>query len=220
MQRQGFTMVEMLLVMGIVAILALASTVAYDKVRATAERARCSELVSQVETAMTALFETEGHWPKAIREGQNEDGDFKNLITEKVAGQLAGRNLISLTHNRYVTTGADRFGILTPWARDVVKRMGRNARLDSVVSSTRQGKITVKDNLLHYAVDLDGDGIVNNVRVCDGDKPLNIRGTVAIWSIGKSGGKAGKPWPYKEGCRRDDIYSWSVGHVREIEGKK
>lgn len=212
MNKRGFTIVEMLVVMGIIAVLAAASLVAYDKVRATAERARCSELVSQVETAMTALFEADGHWPKVIREAARGH----RRVDEKVAGQLAGRNLISLSHSGMVCSGADRFGVLTPWARDVVKRT-KNPTLETVVSRTKTSVVTVEDNIFYFGVDLDGDGIVNNLRVSEVGGTINVRATVAVWCIGKSGGKDGKPWPYAQSLRKDDVHSWAAGHAREIE---
>ena len=58
--RNAFTLVEMLVVIGIIAILTGASIGAFSKMTKTAERAKCQELVSNTATALTALYQQTG----------------------------------------------------------------------------------------------------------------------------------------------------------------
>ena len=55
-QAPGFTLVEMLVVIGIIAVLTAASVVGYSRVTASAEKARCFELVKNVHTALVQLY--------------------------------------------------------------------------------------------------------------------------------------------------------------------
>ena len=105
--------------------------------------------------------------------------------------------------------GHDRFGILTPQAQQAMKRLGKDATL-----GTKIGKATIDDHILHYALDLDGDGKIIGANV--GGESVNVRATAIVWCIGKSGGTDGKPWPYTEGLRRDDVYSWTPGQTRDV----
>ena len=56
MKKSGFTLVEMLVVIGIIAILAAASMVGYSKVVKSARRAKNQELVSNAATALAQIL--------------------------------------------------------------------------------------------------------------------------------------------------------------------
>lgn len=214
MKRKGFTLVEMLVVIGIIGVLVAASIGGFTKMTKSAEKARAQELVTNVATALTALFQKEGCWPPRLLADGKTDGE----LDEKTALALAKGGYISMSTDnpgspRYATklTGHDRFGILTPWATALVKRKGDRASESDKV----EGKATIREHRLHYALDLDGDGIIENASV--GGEPVSVRATAIVWCIGKSGGKSGKPWPYKEGLRRDDVYSWSLGQTKNVK---
>ena len=116
----AFTLVEMLVVIGIIAILMGASLAGYSKMTKSAERAKCQELVANVSTALTALYQKEGAWPKRLASrAASKDGE----LDENAAIPLATGGYFSLSHSGTKLIGADRFGILTPWAAAVVKRM-------------------------------------------------------------------------------------------------
>ena len=205
--RPAFTLVEILVVIGIIAVLLGASVGGFMKMAKTAERAKTQELVSNVATALTALFQQEGVWPKRLASNGATDGLLDaNTAYALVAGTT---KYFSLSQNGSALSGHDRFGILTPQAQQVVKRLGSEAKLSSNV-----GKLTVEDHILHYALDLDGDGKIIGASV--GGENINVRATTIVWCIGKSGGNGGKPWPYTEGLRKDDVYSWTPGQTRDV----
>lgn len=205
--RPAFTLVEVLVVIGIIAVLLAASIGGFTKMTKTAERAKTQELVNNVATALTALFQQEGVWPKRLATNGKTDGRLDaNAAYALVAGTT---KYFSLSQSEGKLIGHDRFGILTPVAQQVVKRLGSEASLGSKV-----GKLTVEDHILHYALDLDGDGKIIGASV--GGENINVRATAIVWCIGKSGGNNGDPWPYTEGLKRDDVYSWTPGQTRDV----
>ena len=217
--RSAFTLIEMLVVMGIIAVLIGASIGGYSAMTKSAERARCQELVSNVAVALTALFQNEGVWPKRLaREGATDGKLDENTAYALVAN---GRSYFSLTKNGDKLGGHDRFGILTPWAQAVVKRLGTSASKGSKV-----GSMTVDDHVLHYALDLDGDGKILAASV--GGQSVDVRATAIVWCCGKDG--VIDPYPYGSsgsggkgsssgtaGGKTDDVYSWTPAQTRDVQ---
>lgn len=207
MKRKAFTLIEMLVVIGIVAILMAAVISAVSRMTRIADRARCQELISNTSTAMLALFQQEGAWPRAmIRNHNSEDG-----LDARAALPLAKGGYMSLTTQLdgqgkvKALAGFNKFGIVTPWATARMKSSGKDLSLDSKVPTG--GKI--RDHVFRYALDLEGDGIVE-AKV--GEETVRMRANVALWCCGKDG----KLEPYSLGVRRDDIYSWTDGQTRGV----
>ena len=196
----AFTLVEMLVVIGIIAVLMGASLAGYSKMTKSAERAKCQELVSNVSTALTALYQKEGAWPKRLASrAASKNGE----LDENAAVPLATGGYFSLSHSGTKLIGADRFGILTPWAAAVVKKHGTAAAKSDPV-----GTVTVQDHILHYALDLEGRGVVEaNV----GGTTIKIRATAAVWCGGRDGVIDAYP------SRRDDVYSWTQGQTQDVQ---
>ena len=220
--RQGFTLIEMLVVIGIIVILIGASIGGYSAMTRSAEKARAQELVANAATALTALFQQEGNWPKRMALNGGSDG----RLDEKVSIPLALGKYFSLTTKGsgkdIQLAGHDRFGILSPWGTAHVKRRGSAAQLSDKVN----GSSTVQDHILHYALDLDGDGIIKGANV--GGKSVDIRATAAVWCGGSDG--VVDPYPYSggggnekgsqsasRGRRSDDVYSWTPGQTKDVQ---
>lgn len=186
---QGFTLVEMLVVIAIIGILTGASLVGYSKMVDQAENTRAQELVSNVTTALTACYQKEGFWPQAILTGASGD----HLLDEKAAFPLAKKGYLSLSidSQEQVLSGYDKFGVVTPWATAVIKSRGRKVNL----STTVRGKETIKDHILRYAVDDDEDGLVEIPTEVGGGR---VRATACVWCVSKTG----KP-----------LTSWTKGQV-------
>ena len=198
-----------MVVIGIIIILIGASVGGYSRMTKAAEKARLQELVSNAATALTALFQDEGVWPKRIASNGATDGRLdENVAYALVSGS---RRYFSLTTENSKLAGLDRFGIVTPWATAVIKRKGSSAALSDKVTGTT----TIQDHILHYAVDLDGDGIIKGANV--GGESVDVRATAIVWSIGKSGGSKGQPWPYSKGRKSDDAYSWTLGQTQNVK---
>lgn len=209
--KRGFTLIEMLVVIGIIAVLAGATIASFNKLTKGAEKAKAQEQVHQVATALAKIWETDGNWPKRLRENGGERG---GILDRDNALVLAKQGVISLTtkgkDKDMKLAGRDRFGLLTPWATKVVDR---NA---SATEGTKvDGGATIADHRLHFAVDVDGDGVISGVDV--GGETIDIRATAVVWCIGKSGGQGGQPWPYSIGQKKDDVYSWSVGQTKAVQ---
>ena len=200
--KKGFTFIEMLAVIGIVAILIIVTAASYAKYASAGETAKCHELVRNTATALTAIFNRDGFWPKALRGGGGgEDG----ILDAVRAYPLAYNNYMTLSSSGGKLSGYDRFGIVTPWAAAVIKRRGSKAKLSDRVPTGG----TIQDHILHYAVDLDGDGIIPNATI--GGKKVTLRATVAVWCCGRDG--VIEAWT-SDG-KGDNVYSFSTAEVKD-----
>ncbi len=205
MKRRGFTLIELLVVIGIIATLMGVMLASVSTFLKSAEKARCQELVANTATALTALYQKEGAWPRALIKGHNSN----NMLDEHAALPLAKGKYMTLTMNDSKTqlSGYDRFGVVSPWAFTVIKRHGTSSSLSTKVP----GGGTIQDHILRYALDLDGDGVIEGAPI--GGETVDIRATAAVWCCGKDG----KIEAYATGLRKDDVYSWTVGQTREVQ---
>ena len=207
--RKAFTLLEMLVVIGIIATLIAASLGGYAFATKRAQKARGRELVSNVATALNVLYQRRNSWPPALL----REAEGAGRLTARAAACLAVNNLMSLTHTtvevdgeRVATlSGLDRCGIVSPWAQDTLKRLSSgNSGLSARVSTGG----TVEDHQLHFAVDTEGRGFVE-ARVKG--KTVKIRGTVAVWCWGMNGVEDDYEASMSGRGNCDDIYSWSRG---------
>lgn len=204
MLKKGFTLIEMLIVVAIIGILVSVSLVAFGPATGAAEKARCQELVSNTATAMTALFNDKGRWPRALLAN---GGATEGKLDENAAYPLAKGGYMTLSSENGKLSGYDKFGIVTPWAMKVLKSRGTSASRSDRVS----GGGTVDDHILRYALDTDGDGIIEGATV--GGQSINVRATCIVWCCGKDG----KIEAYSDGIRKDDVYSWHKGQTEEVK---
>ena len=207
MKKSGFTLVEMLVVIGIIAVLAAASMVGYSKVVKSAKKAKTQELVANAATALTyILTKNNGMWPEdLLRRVQNGSG----ILDEETSRVFVRYNLMGLSYNQktgsegnYTLTGKDRCGIVDAEAEAVLKRNRRANESTSVPS----GK-SVQEHILYYAIDDDGDGFTY-ATLKDSGKQLKIRATAVVWAAGPNGVEE-----YSTLGRNDDVYSWRPTQV-------
>jgi prepilin-type N-terminal cleavage/methylation domain-containing protein len=212
--KKGFTLIEMLVVIGIIAVLVGASIGGFSAMTRTAEKAKCQELVSNVATALAVMFQQEGVWPKRLAKDGASDG---RLDADAAYAFVAGSTkYLSLSHSGGKLTGIDRFGVVSPWATSLLRRKGNSASLSDVVSAGPNGQMTVQDHVLHYALDLDGDGIIQGASV--GNQTIDVRATAIVWCGGKDGFVS--PYPYAgggKGGKNDDVYSWTPGQAKSVK---
>ena len=204
--RKGFTLIEMLVVIGIIMVLIGASIGSYSAVTRSAEKAKCRDLVVQVATALATLYQREGNWPKILALQGKTDGK----LDAETAVAIKEFYAFNVDENGKLA-GYDRFGIVTPWAYDVIKRGGKNVSLTTQVSSSKHGPQTVDDHIFHYALDLDGDGIIAGASV--GGESVDVRATVIVWCAGKDGYIEA----YSKGLKGDDVYSWTPGQTKKVK---
>ena len=206
--KRAFSLVEMLVVMGILAILIAATVGAYGPVTRQAQKARGQELVSNVRDALEFVLQKENEWPIAIRrEGKKPEG----LVTAEVCASLVKHGAMTLDYKArtaddgstvYDMQGVYRMGLLSPWAEALVRQRlgGGGGTVGDSVRLASGG--TVGDHRLRFAVDTDYDGRVQ-VGVSASGKRQNttVRATACVWCCGYDG----------EFGTRDDIYSWGKG---------
>ena len=202
-RRAAFTLVEMLVVIGIIAILAAASMMGYSRVVKAAKKAKTQELVSNAATALThILSKNDGVWPEDLL--QRVSGG-NGRLDEETSRVFIRFNLLGLTYNQktangdvsqYRLVGKDRCGVVDAEAEAVLKR-STAASLGTRVSTGG----TVKDHILYFAIDEDGDGITE--AQVDGGGNLKIRATAVVWAAGPDG-----KVDYSSLGRNDDAYSW------------
>lgn len=103
----------------------------------------------------------------------------------------------------YVLSGLDRCGIVTPWATAAIKRLSPS---DSAMNAKVPGGGTVQDHQLHFAIDEDGDGIVE-VRL--GASTIRVRSNAVAWCWGHNGKEDDYAASMSGRGKADDIYSWT-----------
>lgn len=208
--KAGFTMVEMLVVVGIIAVLSGALIAGMDRMRKTAQKAKVQETVSNTATALGAIFQKEMAWPQMLIRYNNRQ------LEAEPSHVFVRHGLLGLSYDsssyapndrskRIIRlTGADRCGIVDPWAAATLKRQRvSSAEKEGLTLKVDTGG-TVQDHILWYAIDYDGDGITEaNVNGTE----IKVRAPACVWSAGADGvlGEYGKH--SKAGA--DDVYSWA-----------
>ena len=184
--KKAFTLVELLVVIGIIAILMAVLMVAFRNAPEKALMQNCHELVKQTEVALTQGYDDHGAWPQVLRANS---GKAKGL-DETAAYPLRDKMSLSADTGTKRLKGNDRFGIVTTWAARVIKDQGSSCNENTVVSSVGG---TIADHRLRYALSLDGHGTVKDVNVAgtvegvrDG-QTKDVRAMVAVWCRGPKG---------------------------------
>ena len=200
--RKGFSLVEMLVVIGILAILIGIGMNTFSGATRKAQQARAQALVSDVATALESILIKEGSFPSRML----SDGENGHAMDENMAYELARRKVMSLAYSGTRTVGADSCGVVSPWAQDVVKR-NKDANYITAVPVPSGG--TVGSHRVWFAVDADGDGYIN-LPIVGG----RIRAVAVAWCCG-SDGDEGVRDNYTEGLRHGCSYSWSREQVEK-----
>ena len=202
MNRKGFTLVEMLVVICIIGILMGALLAGFRHVTASAQKARAQELVDNVRVSLGLILQNNGVWPadrnNALKLYGGQDGNNKGCV-EEVARVFAGRGMLGINVSNDQLKGVDKFGVVSPWAQNVLKRVLTASATTPVPSGG-----TIRDHIIYYAIDTDMDGITE-ASVC-GEK-IKVRATAIAWCAGADG-KLGTSYHKRTKENEDNVYSW------------
>ena len=211
--RSGFTLVEMLVVVGIILILMSAIMGGVMKMKKSAMNAKAQDLVTSAATALTAILQMDKNWPGYLIKS-SAAGD--PLLDSDACQPLISRNVFSVSHERdrdqngdtyWKLTGQDRCGIADPWAAGMLRRLNPAISGNSALSRSVPSGGTVKDHILRFAIDDDYDGICV-ARV--GGKTVRVRASAVVWCCGANGVFD----DYDKAGHSDDIYSWTRSQVQ------
>ena len=164
-------------------------------------KSRCYDFIKQVEQAIASI-QLESDFPKSLCDASGSE----NGLDSKAAYSLASALGYQKNEEAKVLSGFGRFGIVTPWAQNVIKSRGNSCKENTSVPTGG----TIRDHRLRFALDLDADGIVE---ASVGGDAIKIRAAVAVWC----GGADGKIESYSLGQKKDDVYSWTFGQTQGID---
>ena len=201
--KSGFTLVEMLVVIGIIGVLAGALVGSVGHLKRSAKRAKAQNMVSDAYTALNLYLQKERDWhPRMINALEMDE-----LVCEKLVQQQLIDMKVDIGKSN--STSLDRFGLLDEWGRDALRRNP----LISASTQTGFDGIRIEDRRIQFRLDQNLDGYVDATE--GAPNGLRVRSSVVVWSRGPDGQddfessnpKAKNRYPY------DDLISWNQSQV-------
>ena len=203
--KRGFTLIEMLVVIGIIAVLSAAGLAGYNGAIKAAQRSRGNELVQNLKTSLGMVLLALDRWPPPIlKEGSTGNGRATVEVGAWLGkngyfafGWLEGADEIDKSKRKLHVNAMEKLGILTPWGEAHAKRLMASGSVS--LGAKVPGGGTLDDHVLRFAVDDDYDGITAVKASGSGKGTVNVRANACVWCCGFDG---------KFGTQ-DDICSWT-----------
>lgn len=207
--HRGFTLVELLVVIGLIGILSVALVGSFGYLKTSAWQSRAQAQVSNAATALTAYLQKNRSWPDELLSNTKKEFDADvcaALQRYQIIDVSTWKTLPSVTDTKGVKNlnSPDQCGLLDPWGRARIRKILANG-------GDPQNELEVETHRLQYRLDEDFDGYVDAAE--GAPKGARVRGSVLVWSRGPDGlddadgknPKAKTRYPY------DDRLSWSFG---------
>ena len=190
-RRKGFTLVEMLVVIGLIGILAGVLVSSMSHLKVAAKQSHAQSLVSEVATALTLYLQRNRSWSVEMMSATDlEQAICAQLQLKRYGGPFLDVTAVNdddtMTMNK---NSLDRYGLLDPWGRAMLK------------TNPNLNESAVRDHRIQIRLDKNLDGYVDASEGTPGG--ARIRASAIAWSRGPDG---------KDGTR-DDRFSWSQGQA-------
>jgi prepilin-type N-terminal cleavage/methylation domain-containing protein len=200
----GFTLVEMLMVIGIIGILAVTLVGSFSYLKTTAWQTRAQAQVSQLATALTVYLQNERSWPDELLNNDEFNPEVCAVLQQsKIVDVTTWTTLPTKTASGKISENSpDKHGLLDPWGRAIMRR------------NLKAQESEVKDHRLQYRLDKNFDGVVD---ASEGSpKGATVRAAVLVWSRGPDGfdDETGKNPKAKRRYPYDDRLSWNYGQAK------
>ncbi|MEI7901013.1 MAG: type II secretion system protein [bacterium] len=211
--RRGFTLVEMLVVIGILGILASVLIGALSHMKTVARQSQAQTQVNEVMTAFNVLLQQDREWPAEFKNKTELDATVCLVLQKRRMLDLTtyqvddGGNIIYSgdgTTAQKNLNSLDRYGMLDPWGRIALRRNPKMAETGIV-----EGGRKLSDHRIQFRMDLNYDGYVDAGE--GSPKGNKVRTSVLIWSRGPDGRDATTVNARYPG---DDQLSWNYGQSR------
>lgn len=201
--RGGFTLVELLVVIGLIGILAVALLGSFSYLKTTAWQSRAQAQVSQIAAALTVYLQNNRSWPEELLNKKEFDADAcAELQKNRIIDVTTWKTLPSATAAGTINDNSpDRYGLLDPWGRAMMRKNVNAAAAD------------VQAHRIQFRLDQNLDGIVDADE--GAPKGVSVRASAIVWSRGPDGyddadgknPKARSRYPF------DDRLSWNFGQA-------
>jgi len=206
--NKGFTLVEMLVVIGIIGLLIGVLTTGFSYAQTLAWQSRSQELASNVATALSAYILKEGSWPDEILRSNGQ-------VNNEVCKVLQEANRLDVTTVKTDANGVsvinqnspERFGLFSPWGQRIIRKKPlMTASLGALPADAELVR-----HILQFRIDINLDGKIDSSDAGLGTIPGNgatIRASAIVWSCGPQGkadGETGAQNP------QDNRQTWTAG---------